>query len=67
MTVATRDAGTALAHELAHVLMDSGAHSGEPGNLMREETAPANIRLTDVQCARLRETGSSSGLLRIAR
>ncbi|MGH8765509.1 MAG: hypothetical protein ACRET8_07310, partial [Burkholderiales bacterium] len=42
-----RDPGIALAHELAHVLMDSGEHSDEPGNLMRDETAPQNRRLTD--------------------
>jgi hypothetical protein len=62
-----RDPGVALAHELAHVLMDSGEHSDEPGNLMREETAPASTRLTDAQCARLRETGRANGLLRPAR
>lgn len=63
VTLGTRDLGIAIAHELAHVLMDSGEHSEEPGNLMREDTAPANTRLTDGQCARLRETGSANGLL----
>jgi hypothetical protein len=63
ITRATRDPGVALAHELAHVLMDNGEHSEEPGNLMRDETAPANTRLTDAQCARLRETGTANGLL----
>lgn len=63
MTVATRDAGTALAHELAHVLMDSGEHSGEPGNLMRDQTAPGHTALSAAQCARLRDTGSANGLL----
>jgi len=63
VTRATRDLGIALTHELAHVLMDSGAHSDEPGNLMREDTAPENTRLSDRQCARLRETGSINGLL----
>ena len=58
-----RDLPVVLAHELAHVLMDSGEHSDEPGNLMRDETAPANTRLTDAQCARLRETGKANGLL----
>jgi hypothetical protein len=52
-----------LAHELAHVLMDSGAHSEEPGNLMRDETMPGNTRLSSAQCAKLRETGTASGLL----
>ncbi len=63
MTAATRDPGVALAHELAHVLMDSGEHSGEEGNLMREDTSPRNVSLSGVQCARLRETGSRNGLL----
>ena len=63
VTRGARDLGIVLAHELAHVLMDSGAHSDEPGNLMREDTAPENTRLSDRQCARLRETGSINGLL----
>ena len=58
-----RDPAIALAHELAHVLMDSGEHSEEPGNLMRDETAPQNTRLSDAQCARLRETAIEQGLL----
>jgi len=58
-----RDPGVALAHELAHVLMDSGEHSQEPGNLMRAETAPQNTRLSGAQCARLRERASANGLL----
>ena len=63
MTAATRHAGTAMAHELAHVLMDSGEHSDAPGNLMRDETAEGNTVLSEAQCARLRDTGSRNGLL----
>ena len=63
MTAATRDAGVALAHELAHVLMDSGDHSDEPANLMREETSQAHTVLSVTQCTRLRETALSNGLL----
>jgi hypothetical protein len=63
MTAATRDPGIALAHELTHVLMDSGEHSDEEENLMREETSARNASLTASQCARLRETGSRNGLL----
>jgi hypothetical protein len=59
----TRDLPIVLAHELAHVLMDSGAHNNEPGNLMRAETASGNTRLTDAQCARMRETAERNGLL----
>jgi len=58
-----RDLGLVLAHELAHVLMDSGEHVEEPGNLMREDTSPENVRLTGAQCARLRANGSANGLL----
>jgi hypothetical protein len=58
-----RDLEIALAHELAHVLMDSGEHSEEPGNLMRGETAPENTRLSAAQCDRLRATGLANGLL----
>ncbi len=58
-----RDPGVALAHELAHVLLDSGEHSDEPGNLMRDETTPQNTRLSAVQCERLRASGAAHGLL----
>jgi hypothetical protein len=63
ITAAIRDLPLALAHELAHVLMDSGAHSAEPGNLMRDETAPGNTRLAPEQCARMVEVGERNGLL----
>jgi hypothetical protein len=53
-----------LAHELAHVLMDSGEHSAEPGNLMLEETAPANVRLSEAQCGRIRSMGTQTGVVR---
>lgn len=63
----TRDLGIVFAHELAHVLMDSGAHSTQPGNLMREDTAAQNTTLSGAQCARLRETATANGLLRPVR
>ena len=63
MTEGTRDPGIALAHELAHVLMDSGAHVDRAGNLMRGETAPENTALTEQQCARMVRTGVRNGLL----
>lgn len=59
----TRDLHVALAHELFHLLEDSGAHSDEPSNLMRSETAPENTRLTDSQCARMRATAERNGLV----
>ena len=58
-----RDLPLALAHELTHVLSDSGEHSEEPGNLMRAETLPENSRLSDAQCQRLRTRGETNGLL----
>ncbi|MBY0269896.1 MAG: hypothetical protein K2X06_08520 [Burkholderiales bacterium] len=59
-----RDLGLVIAHELVHVLMDSGAHDHTPGNLMAEDTAPQNTRLSAAQCARMRDTGTRNGLLR---
>lgn len=58
-----RDPAVALAHELAHVLMDSGEHSSDPGNLMRDETSPDSTHISPAQCARLRDSGSANGLL----
>ncbi len=58
-----RDLPLALAHELVHVLSDSGDHSEAPDNLMRPETSPAAMRLSDVQCSRLRATAEANGLL----
>jgi hypothetical protein len=66
VTRATRDPGIAVAHELAHVLMDSGEHSREEGNLMRDETAAQNVRLSSAQCARLRAKALENGLIRPA-
>lgn len=63
VAVGARDVGIVFAHELAHVLMDSGDHSDEPGNLMRDETSAANTTLSVTQCARLRETARANGLL----
>jgi hypothetical protein len=63
MTSGTRDPGVALAHELAHVLMDSGEHSDEAGNLMRDETSRENRKLSTAQCARLLDRGKANGLL----
>lgn len=62
----TRDPGIALAHELAHVLMDSGAHVDASGNLMRADTTPSSTRLTPEQCERIIEQGTENGLLAAA-
>lgn len=63
VTASIRDLPIALAHELAHVLMDSGEHSAEQGNLMRDQTAPGSTRLAPEQCARMVEAGERNGLL----
>lgn len=59
-----RDLGIVIAHELVHVLMDSGEHVATPGNLMAEDTMPGNTALSAAQCARIITTGSRDGLLR---
>jgi hypothetical protein len=64
VTLGTPDLAIALAHELAHVLMDSGEHSAQAGNLMRADTAPGNTVLDANQCERLRRRGLQNGLLR---
>lgn len=58
-----RDLPVVIAHELAHVLADSGGHSKEAGNLMREETAQGSSRLTPEQCAAIVTAASANGLL----
>ena len=58
-----RELPQALAHELVHVLADSGDHSTEPGNLMRYDLAPQDTRLTDAQCELIRTRGEANGLL----
>jgi hypothetical protein len=59
-----RDLPFAIAHELVHVLANSGEHSDAPKNLMRAETSAANTGLTPEQCERIRMQGETNGLLR---
>jgi len=66
VTAATRDLPIALAHELVHVLADSGAHSDAADNLMREDTAAGNTQLTAEQCASALTIGAANGLLKRA-
>ena len=58
-----RDLPQVLAHELVHVLSDSGEHNDAPGNLMRADTTPGSTRLTPTQCERMRARGTANGLL----
>jgi hypothetical protein len=59
----TRDLPQALAHELVHLLSDSGEHSEAAGNLMRADTSPRDVQLTAAQCERLRSQGTANGVL----
>ena len=63
VTASIRDLPIALAHELVHVLTDSGEHSNAPENLMRDDTAPGNTRLTLEQCSNIVAIGQANGLL----
>ena len=63
VTASIRDLPIALAHELVHVLTDSGEHSNAPENLMRDDTAPGNTRLALEQCSNIIATGQANGLL----
>ena len=64
ITYGARDLSVVIAHELTHVLSDSGEHSNEAGNLMREESANNATRLTADQCNSITRTGEAHGLLR---
>ena len=63
ISVTTKDTGHALAHELYHVLANSGRHTDEPGNLMRDRTALDNVTLTQEQCQQAIETATTNALL----
>jgi len=66
ITAGTRDLPNVIAHELAHVLADSGEHSVLPGNLMRDETSADGTALTVRQCRDVTEKGTANGLLQRA-
>jgi hypothetical protein len=62
-----RDLSHTLAHELVHVLSDSGRHSDQPHNLMRSDTSPGATRLTADQCESMRMRATANGLLESVR
>ena len=62
MTLPVEDAHIALAHELWHVLANSGEHVELDGNLMRSRTTGDNETLTGAQCAAARGNALGSGL-----
>jgi len=57
------DPGIALAHELYHVLANSGDHIDGVANLMQSRTHPDSTELTAEQCQSARGNGVGSGLL----
>jgi photosystem II stability/assembly factor-like uncharacterized protein len=58
-----KDLPQALAHELVHVLSNSGAHSEAPRNLMAAATSPGRTQLSAAQCERMRAAGVANGLI----
>ncbi|MDX1527515.1 MAG: S8 family serine peptidase [Gammaproteobacteria bacterium] len=64
MTEAVGHSGIALAHELFHVLADSGSHADDPENLMYAETLGVNTRLNEGQCMQVRRIGTAFGHLK---
>jgi hypothetical protein len=64
MTEAAGHSGIALAHELFHVLADSGSHSEDPENLMYAEALGVNTWLNEGQCMQMRRVGTAFGHLK---
>lgn len=62
LTLALRDRGIGLAHELFHVLANSGEHNEMPGNLMLRRTTGSNRTLTASQCEFMRLNALDAGL-----
>ena len=57
------DAGIALAHELYHVIANSGAHVEGVANLMQPRTRPESLALTAEQCRLAQVNGIGNQLL----
>ncbi|MGB0849392.1 MAG: S8 family peptidase [Thiolinea sp.] len=57
------DAGIALAHELYHVLANSGAHNQIAGNLMQARTSEGSTVLEPMQCEAAIHTAKENRLL----
>lgn len=64
MTAHLEHPGVALAHELYHVLANTGTHVPERDNLMHADTSPEGVRLGDWQCDRMKEVGGAFGLVK---
>lgn len=55
--------GIMLAHELFHILSDSGAHQNNPDNLMYADSGESNRTLTQAQCQQAIDNGVANALL----
>ena len=64
LTHATIDRDIALAHELFHVITNSGAHIDTAGNLMQRRTSRGQTALDAGQCSTAIERGTELGVLR---
>lgn len=62
LTLALKDRGIGLAHELFHVLANSGRHNAMAGNLMLTRTTGNNRKLVLEQCLSMRENIVNAGL-----
>lgn len=62
LTLPIVDTGLALAHEMFHVLANSGEHVDQPDNLMQRRTQGDNTALEPQQCAIVREQAVRNGL-----
>ncbi|MFK8081781.1 MAG: S8 family serine peptidase [Granulosicoccus sp.] len=64
LTLALEDRAIALAHELFHVLVNSGDHSTAEGSLMLARTTGTNTRLTSEECNLARSRALDLGLVK---
>lgn len=62
LTSVIGDEGIALAHELFHVLANSGEHVADAGNLMQARTSGENTALSESQCHRARQNAQAHSL-----
>lgn len=58
-----QDSGVALAHELFHVLSNSGEHTSLPNNLMQTRTSPSQVELLPEQCEAALDYASNNALI----
>ena len=63
LMLSVENAGIALAHEMFHVIANSGEHVDDIANLMQSRTQSDNIGLNEAQCQLAQTTGLKRGLL----